>query len=230
MRTKGTPKTTRAKSMSNVDTMLGETTGLLLPDRGNSTMVLILPVEPATAWVIRICNHRSVSRSVVQTLVTSFVLSGLDYGNVTLASIPQHLLRLPQSQINAAAQLLYSSLVDDSKWSVMSTVIFKFPSFFSPAKTWELRCSCIYCILVLYIVFTEISRDVKKVCSKRDSSFFFFCGDRHHQQRYTWYNWISNIYHCVVTAYIWPEAAGPTCKIYPTHPPKYTPSPFKQAQ
>jgi len=41
--------------------------------------------------------------------VTSLVLSRLDYGNATLAGIPQHLLRRLQSVMNAAARLIYSS-------------------------------------------------------------------------------------------------------------------------
>jgi len=53
--------------------------------------------------------RRSVSRPVVQSLVTSLVLSRLDYGNATLASIPQNLLRRLQSVWNAAARLIYSS-------------------------------------------------------------------------------------------------------------------------
>jgi len=51
----------------------------------------------------------SVSRPVVQSLVTSLVLSRLDYSNATLAGIPQRLLRRLQSVMNAAAQLIYSS-------------------------------------------------------------------------------------------------------------------------
>src|SRR5258706_10566454 len=53
--------------------------------------------------------RRSVSRPVVQSLVTSLVLSRLDYGNATLAGIPPHLLRRLQSVMNAAARLIYSS-------------------------------------------------------------------------------------------------------------------------
>jgi len=52
----------------------------------------------------------SVSRPVVQSLVTSLVLSRLDYGNATLAGIPQHLLRRLQSVMNAAIiRLIHSS-------------------------------------------------------------------------------------------------------------------------
>jgi len=40
---------------------------------------------------------------VVQSLVTSLILSRLDYGNATLAGIPQHLLRRLQSVMNATA-------------------------------------------------------------------------------------------------------------------------------
>jgi len=47
--------------------------------------------------------RRSMSRPVVQSLVTSLVLSRLDYGNA------QHLLRRLQSVMNAAARLIYSS-------------------------------------------------------------------------------------------------------------------------
>ena len=47
--------------------------------------------------------HRSVTGDV------TIVLSCLDYGNVTLASIPQHLLRRLQSVINSAARLINSS-------------------------------------------------------------------------------------------------------------------------
>jgi len=51
----------------------------------------------------------SVSRPVVQSLVTSLVLSRLNYGNATLAGIPQYILRRLQLVMNAAAQLIYSS-------------------------------------------------------------------------------------------------------------------------
>jgi len=53
--------------------------------------------------------RRTVSRPVVQSLVTSHVLSRLDYGDATLAGIPEHLLRRLQSVMNAAARLIYSS-------------------------------------------------------------------------------------------------------------------------
>jgi len=53
--------------------------------------------------------RRSVSRPAVQSLVTSLVLSCLDYGNATLAGIPQNLLWRLQSVMNAAARLIYSS-------------------------------------------------------------------------------------------------------------------------
>jgi len=53
--------------------------------------------------------RRSVSRPVVQSLVMSLVLRRLDYGNATLAGIPQHLLRRLQSVMNAAARLINSS-------------------------------------------------------------------------------------------------------------------------
>ena len=53
--------------------------------------------------------RRSVSRTVIQLLVTSLVLSRLDYGNATLAGIPQHLLWRLQSVMNATARLIHSS-------------------------------------------------------------------------------------------------------------------------
>jgi len=63
-------------------------------------------VESVQQWFQ---SYRSVSRPVVQSLVMSLVLSRLDYGNATLADIPQHLLWRLQSVMNAAAQLIYSS-------------------------------------------------------------------------------------------------------------------------
>jgi len=50
---------------------------------------------------------RSIQRSVSRPVV--HVVSRLDYGNATLADIPQHLLRRLQSVMNAAARLIYSS-------------------------------------------------------------------------------------------------------------------------
>jgi len=46
---------------------------------------------------------------VIQSLVTSLVLSRLDYGNATLAGIPQHLLWRLQSIMKAAPRLVYLS-------------------------------------------------------------------------------------------------------------------------
>jgi hypothetical protein len=67
-------------------------------------------VSTCFAVLRQLCSiRRSVSRPVVQSLVTSLVLSRLDYGNATLAGIPQHLLRRLQSVMNAAARLIYSS-------------------------------------------------------------------------------------------------------------------------
>ena len=48
--------------------------------------------------------RRSVSRPVLQSLVTSLVLSRLDYGNATLTGISSHYIQRLQSVINAAAR------------------------------------------------------------------------------------------------------------------------------
>jgi len=53
--------------------------------------------------------RRSVSLPVIQSLVSSLVLSRLDYGNATLAGIPSYLLKRLQSVMNAAARLVFSS-------------------------------------------------------------------------------------------------------------------------
>jgi len=53
--------------------------------------------------------RRSVSIPVVQSLVTSLVISRLDYGNAKLAGIPQSLLLRLQSVMHVAARLIYSS-------------------------------------------------------------------------------------------------------------------------
>jgi len=53
--------------------------------------------------------RRSVSRSVLQLLVSSLVLSRLDYGNLTFAGISSHLLSRLQSVMNAANRLIFSS-------------------------------------------------------------------------------------------------------------------------
>jgi len=54
--------------------------------------------------------RRSVSRRpVLQSLVSSLVLSRLDYGNATLVGVPSYLLSRLQSVMNAAARLIFSS-------------------------------------------------------------------------------------------------------------------------
>ena len=56
-------------------------------------------------------DRRSVPRSVLQSLVTSLVLTQLNHGNATLAGIPLYLLLLRrlQSVMNSAARLVCSS-------------------------------------------------------------------------------------------------------------------------
>jgi hypothetical protein len=51
---------------------------------------------------------RSVSRPVLQSLVFALVLSRLDYGNATLAGIPDRLCDRLQSVMNAAARLIFA--------------------------------------------------------------------------------------------------------------------------
>jgi len=46
---------------------------------------------------------------MVQSLMTSLVLSLLDYGKATLAGFPQQLLQRLQSVMKAAARLIYAS-------------------------------------------------------------------------------------------------------------------------
>jgi len=53
--------------------------------------------------------RRSVSPSVLRSLVFSMVLSQLDYGCATLAGLPLLLLDRLQSVLNAAARLIFAS-------------------------------------------------------------------------------------------------------------------------
>ena len=53
--------------------------------------------------------RRSVPKSVFQSLVTSLVLTRLDYGNATLAGVPLYLLKQLQSVMNSATRLVFSS-------------------------------------------------------------------------------------------------------------------------
>jgi len=65
----------------------------------------------ACYWVLRQLRtiRRSVSRSVLQSPVSSLVLSRLHYGNSTLAGVSSYLLSRLQSVMNAAARLIFSS-------------------------------------------------------------------------------------------------------------------------
>jgi len=60
-----------------------------------------------------LCHIRSIRRSVSQpvflSLVTSLVLSRLDYGRVTLNGITRRLMDRLQSVLNTAARLVYNS-------------------------------------------------------------------------------------------------------------------------
>jgi len=50
--------------------------------------------------------RRSQPRSTLTTLVTSFIMSKVDYCNAVLAGLPQRELHRVQSVVNAAAQML----------------------------------------------------------------------------------------------------------------------------
>ena len=56
----------------------------------------------------------SLPRSIIHTLVTFLVLTRLDFGNATLAGIPQYQLKRLQSVMNAAARLVFSSCKFDN--------------------------------------------------------------------------------------------------------------------
>ena len=53
--------------------------------------------------------RRSVTRPVLLSLVVSLVLSRLDYGNATLAGLPDYMFDKLQSVLNAAARLIFST-------------------------------------------------------------------------------------------------------------------------
>ena len=58
----------------------------------------------------QICSiSRSISQPVVQSLIVPLVISRLDYGSVTLASLPACQLDRLQSVLNAAARLINRS-------------------------------------------------------------------------------------------------------------------------
>ena len=50
--------------------------------------------------------RRSVSQAVLLSLVTSLIMTRLDYGSAVLAGLPSHLLNRLQSVLNAAARLV----------------------------------------------------------------------------------------------------------------------------
>ena len=68
--------------------------------------------------------RRSVTRPVLLSLVTSLVISRLDYGNATLAGLPVYLSNRLLSVLNAAARLVYlarkydhvTSLLQELHW------------------------------------------------------------------------------------------------------------------
>jgi len=63
--------------------------------------------------------RRSVTRPVLLSLVTSLVISRLDYGNATLAGLPVYLSNRLQSVLNAGARLVYSALKYDHVTSLL---------------------------------------------------------------------------------------------------------------
>jgi len=50
-----------------------------------------------------------VPRTVLQSLMSSLVLSRLDYGNATLSGISGHLVQRLQSVMKAAARMIYAT-------------------------------------------------------------------------------------------------------------------------
>ena len=50
--------------------------------------------------------RRSISQAVLLSLVTSLIMTRLDYGSAVLAGLPSHLLNRLQSVLNAAARLV----------------------------------------------------------------------------------------------------------------------------
>ena len=57
--------------------------------------------------------RRSVTRPVLQSLVVSLVLARLNYGNASLAGLPNTLLNRLQFVLNAAARLIHSARKHD---------------------------------------------------------------------------------------------------------------------
>ena len=53
--------------------------------------------------------RRSLTRPVLQSLVVTFVMPRLNYGNATLAGLPDNQLSRLQSMLNAAARLVFSA-------------------------------------------------------------------------------------------------------------------------
>ena len=70
---------------------------------------VVRTVSSCFAILLRIRSiRRSVSSSVLKSLVVSLVLPRMDYGNATLAGLPRQLLDKLQSVMNAAARLVFS--------------------------------------------------------------------------------------------------------------------------
>jgi len=66
-------------------------------------------INPLTA-PYKFSNFRFVCQPVLLSLVTSLVLTRLDYGSVTLNGITKRLMDRLQSLLNAAARLVHNSL------------------------------------------------------------------------------------------------------------------------
>ena len=63
-----------------------------------------------------------VSQPVLLSLVTSLIMTRLDYGSATLAGLPGHLLDRLQSVLNAAARLVcYAQKYDQRHTSSLGT-------------------------------------------------------------------------------------------------------------
>jgi len=115
--------------------------------------------------------RRSVTRQVLQSPVVSLVLARLDYGNASLAGLPNILLNRLQSVLNAAARLIYSARKHDHISPLLSDLHWlRFPQRIE-FKLAVLVCRCLFTWLINYVVCQTCQHDS--------------VSDRHQQQHLT---------------------------------------------